>query len=138
MRGHKVVSQTYDAEQDTFRVFFLIGPCMLLARDQLRVLCDRGALDFFNDIRSAHSSSASPIAATKNADTLTGNYVFLLGGYRAFVPLELDLPLFYRTWVQPVDRMGVRAIDSCLLRFFLLLSEIFGTTTSVCRFLLEE
>lgn len=31
MRKHKVVSQTYDAEQDTFRVIFLIGPSMLLA-----------------------------------------------------------------------------------------------------------
>ena len=31
MRQHKVVSQTYDKEQDTFRVLFLIGPCALLA-----------------------------------------------------------------------------------------------------------
>merc|ERR1712216_654324 len=31
MRKHRVVSQTYDAEQDTFRVVFLVGPSMLLA-----------------------------------------------------------------------------------------------------------
>ena len=27
---HRVVSQTYDREQDTFRVIFLILPCLLL------------------------------------------------------------------------------------------------------------
>eukprot|EP00959_Pyramimonas_sp_CCMP1952_P304365 6369787-Pyramimonas_sp.AAC.1 len=31
MRAHKVVSQTYDREQDTFRYVFLIGPSLTLA-----------------------------------------------------------------------------------------------------------
>jgi ER lumen protein retaining receptor len=31
MRFHKVVSQTYDKEQDTFRYVFLIGPSLTLA-----------------------------------------------------------------------------------------------------------
>ena len=31
MRRHRVVSQTYDKEQDTFRVMFLIVPSSLLA-----------------------------------------------------------------------------------------------------------
>merc|ERR1712216_648046 len=31
MREHKVVSQTYDSAQDTFRVVFLVGPCFVLA-----------------------------------------------------------------------------------------------------------
>jgi len=31
MRFHRVVRQTYDKEQDTFRVIFLIMPCLILA-----------------------------------------------------------------------------------------------------------
>merc|ERR1712216_695503 len=31
IREHKIVSQTYDAAQDTFRVMFLACPCMFLA-----------------------------------------------------------------------------------------------------------
>lgn len=31
MRFHKTVKTTYDREQDTFRVIFLIAPCLVLA-----------------------------------------------------------------------------------------------------------
>ena len=31
MRFHRVVRTTYDREQDTFRAWFLLGPCLLLA-----------------------------------------------------------------------------------------------------------
>ena len=31
MRAHKVVSQTYDKDQDTFRYLFIIVPCAALA-----------------------------------------------------------------------------------------------------------
>ena len=31
MRVHKVVKQTYDASEDTFRVLFLVAPCAVLA-----------------------------------------------------------------------------------------------------------
>lgn len=31
MRFDKVVKQTYDREQDTFRYGFIVGPCLLLA-----------------------------------------------------------------------------------------------------------
>mmetsp|Transcript_5158 Transcript_5158/g.20011 ORF Transcript_5158/g.20011 Transcript_5158/m.20011 type:complete len:153 (-) Transcript_5158:270-728(-) len=31
MRQHRVVSQTYDREQDTFRIIFLVLPCSLLS-----------------------------------------------------------------------------------------------------------
>lgn len=31
MRFHRVVRTTYDREQDTFRAWFLIGPCAVLA-----------------------------------------------------------------------------------------------------------
>ena len=63
---------------------------------------------------------------TKNVDTLTGNYVFLLGGYgQSAVPAELDLPVPHRAGVQAVDRVGERRrADRRVLRLFLLLLEI--------------
>ena len=45
MRKHRVVSQTYDAEQDTFRVVFLVAQHVARDADQPRVFVHRGAVD---------------------------------------------------------------------------------------------
>ena len=31
MRKHRVVSQTYSKEEDTFKISYLVGPCFVLA-----------------------------------------------------------------------------------------------------------
>lgn len=85
IRCHKIVSQTYDREQDTFRVIFLVIPCSVLA-----VLINHEFLAI--EILWTFSIYLEAVAIlpqlvllqrTKNIDTLTSNYVFLLGGYRA-------------------------------------------------------
>ena len=81
--GTQVVSQTYDSAQDTFRVVFLVGPCFVLA-----VLVNHSSLSQVLWTFSIYLEAVAILPQlvllqrTKNIDTLTGNYVFLLGGYR--------------------------------------------------------
>eukprot|EP00898_Chlorokybus_atmophyticus_P008312 jgi/Chlat1/8482/Chrsp80S07884 len=95
MRRHKVISQTYDKDQDTFRSYFLLLPAAVLA-----VL--------FHATPGKHSTLAIEILwafsiyleavailpqlvllqRTGNVDNLTGNYIFMLGAYRALYLLN--------------------------------------------------
>ncbi|CAL9777736.1 unnamed protein product [Musa acuminata subsp. burmannicoides] len=86
MRRHKLVRRSYDKEQDTFRHFFLVLPCLLLAL----VMNEKFT---FKEVMWAFSLYLEAVAIlpqlvllqrTKNIDNLTGQYVFLLGAYRAF------------------------------------------------------
>lgn len=99
MRFHKVVSQTYDKDQDTFRSLFLIVPSAV------------GAL-FINvrftpvEILWTFSIYLEAVAIlpqlvllqrTRNVDNLTGNYVFMLGAYRGLYILNW----IYRYFTEP-------------------------------------
>eukprot|EP00899_Mesostigma_viride_P006237 jgi/Mesvir1/15614/Mv03221-RA.1 len=90
MRRHRVVSRTYDKEQDTFRVVFLIVPAAVLAC----VLNNNVAL---GEVLWAFSIYLEAVAIlpqlmllqrTRNVDNLTGTYVFMLGAYRALYLLN--------------------------------------------------
>ncbi|XP_009415933.1 ER lumen protein-retaining receptor isoform X2 [Musa acuminata AAA Group] len=79
-------TRSYDKEQDTFRHFFLVLPCLLLAL----VMNEKFT---FKEVMWAFSLYLEAVAIlpqlvllqrTKNIDNLTGQYVFLLGAYRAF------------------------------------------------------
>ena len=85
MRRHRVVSQTYDKEQDTFRVMFLIVPSSLLALVVNHEMSLVEVLWTFSIYLEAVAIFPQLVLLqrTKNIDTLTSNYVFLLGGYRA-------------------------------------------------------
>merc|ERR1712216_608509 len=85
MRKHRVVSQTYDREQDTFRVVFLVGPSMLLAMLINHEFSFTEVLWTFSIYLEAVAILPQLVLLqrAKNVDTLTGNYVFALGGYRA-------------------------------------------------------
>lgn len=85
MRHHRVVSQTYDKEQDTFRVMFLIVPSSLLALVVNHEMSLVEVLWTFSIYLEAVAIFPQLVLLqrTKNIDTLTSNYVFLLGGYRA-------------------------------------------------------
>eukprot|EP00850_Spirogloea_muscicola_P016295 SM000131S26725 [mRNA] locus=s131:250426:257697:+ [translate_table: standard] len=81
MRSHKVVRQSYDKEQDTFRHVFLIVPCAVLA-----LLINNGykpleVLWTFSIYLEAVAILPQLVLLqrTKNVDNLTGNYVFFLG-----------------------------------------------------------
>ena len=90
MREHKVVSQTYDSAQDTFRVVFPLGPVLCLPFSLITSSLSQkcyGPFSIYLEV-AAILPQLVLLQRTKNIDTLTGNYVFLLGGYRAFYLLN--------------------------------------------------
>ncbi|KAK9908093.1 hypothetical protein WJX75_002665 [Coccomyxa subellipsoidea] len=105
MRFHRVVRNTYDKEQDTFRVMFIIIPCAVLA---LLINQERSALEIlwtFSIYLEAVAILPQLVLLqrTQNIDNLTGNYVFLLGTYRGLYILNWIYRYFtepsYRQWI---------------------------------------
>ncbi|KAL5568217.1 hypothetical protein UlMin_024792 [Ulmus minor] len=90
MRYHKVVKQTYNDAQDTFNHYYLIGACFLLA---LLLPLDYTPIDVLWSFSIYLEAVAIvpqlvQLQRSRNIDNLTGNYVFLLGGYRALYLLN--------------------------------------------------
>ncbi|KAM0947055.1 putative ER lumen protein retaining receptor [Dioscorea sansibarensis] len=90
MRRHKIVRRSYDKEQDTFRHYFLILPCFVVAL----FINEKFT---FKEVMWAFSLYLEAVAIlpqlvllqrTRNIDNLTGQYVFLLGAYRALYILN--------------------------------------------------
>jgi hypothetical protein len=100
MRGAKGIRQTRDAAHDTFRVAFLVAPAALLA---LLFSADRRGLMetawTFSILLEAVAILPQLVLLqrTGNVDNLTGDYVFLLGTYRAFYLVNW----FYRWMTEP-------------------------------------
>lgn len=99
MRNHKIVNRSYDKAQDTFRHYFLIVPCLLLAL----LVNERFT---FKEVMWAFSIYLEAVAIlpqlvllqrTRNIDNLTGQYVLLLGAYRALYILNW----IYRYFTEP-------------------------------------
>mmetsp|Transcript_22357 Transcript_22357/g.26924 ORF Transcript_22357/g.26924 Transcript_22357/m.26924 type:complete len:216 (-) Transcript_22357:460-1107(-) len=105
MRRHKVVSQTYDKDNDTFRYIFLVGPCAVLALLINHDFTVTEVLWTFSIYLEAVAILPQLVLLqrTKNVDTLTGNYVFLLGAYRGLYLLNWIYRYFteigYRQWI---------------------------------------
>lgn len=105
MRFHKVVRQTYDKNEDTFREWFLIGPSIVLALLINQQRTPTEILWTFSIYLEAVAILPQLILLqrTQNIDNLTGNYVFLLGSYRAFYILNWVYRYFtetkYRQWI---------------------------------------
>ncbi|XWS42886.1 hypothetical protein CRYUN_Cryun16bG0052800 [Craigia yunnanensis] len=85
MRYHKVVKQTYSKDQDTFRHYFLIPPCFVLALLIHPVFNVTEVLWAFSIYLEAVAILPQLVLLqrSRNIDNLTGNYIFLLGAYRA-------------------------------------------------------
>ncbi|MEW5312334.1 MAG: hypothetical protein WDW38_003975 [Sanguina aurantia] len=81
MRSHKVIKQTYDKEQDTFRTQFLIAPCAVLALFLHSEFSVFEVLWTFSIYLEAVAILPQLVLLqrTQNIDNLTGNYIFLLG-----------------------------------------------------------
>eukprot|EP01026_Neomeris_dumetosa_P037753 TRINITY_DN30621_c0_g1_i3.p1 TRINITY_DN30621_c0_g1~~TRINITY_DN30621_c0_g1_i3.p1 ORF type:complete len:218 (-),score=-0.23 TRINITY_DN30621_c0_g1_i3:195-848(-) len=105
MRYHKVIKSTYDRENDTFPVVYIIGPCAglsLLVHSRFTVLELLWTFSIYLE-----SVSILPqlwqLQRTSNIDNLTGNYVFLLGSYRALYLLNWIYRYFteqqYSQWI---------------------------------------
>ncbi|KAH0470386.1 hypothetical protein M5K25_000368 [Dendrobium thyrsiflorum] len=99
MRYHKVVRRSYDKDQDTFRHYFLVLPCLILAF----LINERFT---FKEIMWTFSLYLEAVAIlpqlvllqrTKNTDNLTVQYIFLLGAYRALYILNW----IYRYFTEP-------------------------------------
>jgi ER lumen protein retaining receptor len=99
MRKHKIVRRTYDKDHDTFRHYFLVLPCLLLA-----LLINEKFT--FREVMWAFSIYLEAVAIfpqlvllqrTRNIDNLTGQYVFFLGAYRMLYILNW----IYRYFTEP-------------------------------------
>jgi ER lumen protein retaining receptor len=105
MRQDPVVSQTYDAERDTFRVMFLVGPSMLLAlliHYSSRITEILWTFSIYLEAVSIFPQLVL-MQRTLNIDNLTAKYVFLLGMYRGLYILNWIWRYFtepgYRQWL---------------------------------------
>ena len=81
MRYHKQISATYDREQDTFRVVFLVVPCIILALLINHEFTLMEILWTFSIYLEAVAILPQLVLLqrTSNIDNMTGNYVFFLG-----------------------------------------------------------
>ncbi|KAK3415230.1 ER lumen protein-retaining receptor [Eucalyptus grandis] len=99
MRRHKIVRRSYDKDQDTFRHYFLVLPCLLSAL----LIHEKFT---FKEVMWSFSLYLEAVAIlpqlvllqrTRNIDNLTGQYVLLLGAYRALYILNW----IYRYFTEP-------------------------------------
>lgn len=90
MRYHKVVKQTYDRDHDTFKHFFLVIPCFVLALFVHRMFTVIEVFWAFSLYLEAVAILPQLVLLQRssNIDILTGHYVFLLGAYRALYLLN--------------------------------------------------
>lgn len=90
MRYHKVVKQTYSKQEDTFCHYFLVLPCFVLALLIHRSSSVTEILWTFSIYLEAVAIVPQLVLLQRSRiiDNLTGNYVFLLGAYRALYILN--------------------------------------------------
>ncbi|KAG6741524.1 hypothetical protein POTOM_054786 [Populus tomentosa] len=99
MRHHKLVRRSYDKDHDTFRHFFIVLPCLILAlliHEKFTFLEVMWAFSLYLEA-VAILPQLVLLQRTRNIDNLTGQYVFLLGAYRALYILNW----VYRFFTEP-------------------------------------
>ncbi|KAL7105783.1 hypothetical protein ACP275_07G067100 [Erythranthe tilingii] len=99
IRRHKIVRRSYDKEHDSFRHYFLILPCLLLALLIHNKFTVKEVMWTFSLYLEAVAILPQLVLLqkTRNIDNLTGQYVFLLGGYRTLYILNW----IYRYFTEP-------------------------------------
>ncbi|GMH02492.1 hypothetical protein Nepgr_004331 [Nepenthes gracilis] len=90
MRRHKIVRRSYDKDQDTFRHWFLVFPCLILASLVNEKFTFKEVMWTFSLYLEAVAIFPQLVLLqrTRNIDNLTSQYVFLLGAYRALYILN--------------------------------------------------
>ncbi|CAN1269539.1 ER lumen protein-retaining receptor B, partial [Linum perenne] len=99
MKSHKLVRRSYDKDQDTFRHWFLVLPCLILAlfiHEKFTFLEVMWTFSIFLEAVVILPQLVL-LQRTRNIDNLTGQYVFLLGAYRALYILNW----IYRYFTEP-------------------------------------
>jgi len=105
MRYHKTVRLSYDKNNDTFRHYFLILPCFVLALLINNKFTFREVMWTFSLWLEAVAIIPQLVLLqrTRNVDNLTGNYVFFLGAYRGFYLINWIYRFLtenhYRQWI---------------------------------------
>jgi len=105
MRYHKQVKATYDREQDTFRVVFLVVPCLVLALLINHEFTFMEILWTFSIYLEAVAILPQLVLLqrTSNIDNMSANYVFFLGTYRGLYILNWIYRYMtehrYRQWI---------------------------------------
>jgi len=105
MRYHKVVRKSYDKDHDTFRHYFLVLPCFVLALLINNKFTFREVLWTFSLYLEAVAILPQLVLLqrSRNVDNLTGNYVFFLGAYRGLYLLNWIYRFLteshYRRWI---------------------------------------
>ncbi|KAL5732171.1 ER lumen protein-retaining receptor A [Ranunculus cassubicifolius] len=126
MRVHRVVKRSYDKELDTFRHVTLIVSCFVLAL----MVHERFT---FQEIFWAFSIYLEAVAIlpqlvllqrSGNVDNLTGQYVFLLGGYRALYILNWIYRYFvekhFSRWIACISGLVQTALYADFFYYYFL------------------
>ncbi|KAL3653789.1 ER lumen protein-retaining receptor B [Castilleja foliolosa] len=125
MRFHKVVKQTYNQDQDTFRHYVLIPFCFVLALLIHREFTAFEVLWSFSLYLEAVAILPQLILLqrTKNIDNLAGNYVFLLGAYRALYIFSWIYRFFFEThrvrWIPWVSGLFQTALYADFFYYYI-------------------
>ncbi|XP_062094507.1 ER lumen protein-retaining receptor A-like [Humulus lupulus] len=90
MRVHPMVKRTSDKQLDTFRHYFLVGGCFVLALILNEKYTFREVFWAFSIYLEALAIVPQLVLLQRsgNVDNLTGQYVFFLGAYRGFYILN--------------------------------------------------
>ncbi|KAK8488438.1 hypothetical protein V6N11_034363 [Hibiscus sabdariffa] len=111
MRHHKMVRRSYDKDQDTFRHYFLMLPCLFLAlliNEKFTFLEVMWAFSLYIEA-VAILPQLVLLQRTRNIDNLTGQYVVLLGAYRALYVLNWIYRYFteenYVHWIRLIQTL---------------------------------
>ncbi|XP_072986353.1 ER lumen protein-retaining receptor-like [Typha latifolia] len=126
MRYHKVVKQTYNKDEDTFRHIFLVLPCFMLALLINRQFTVTEVLWTFSLYLEAVAILPQLVLLqrSRNIDNLTGNYVFLLGAYRALYLLNWVFRFFMekhqRRWIPWVSGLVQTAIYTDFFYYYII------------------
>ncbi|KAF5180072.1 Er lumen protein-retaining receptor [Thalictrum thalictroides] len=112
MRMHRVVKRSYDKELDTFRHHILIVVCFGVALFINEKFTLQEVVWAFSIYLEAVAILPQLVMLQRsgNVDNLTGQYVFLLGGYRAFYILNW----IYRYFVEPRFGRWISVISGLL------------------------
>ncbi|XP_057464896.1 ER lumen protein-retaining receptor A-like [Actinidia eriantha] len=126
MQWHRVVKRSYDRELDTFRHYFLVGACFVLAL----FLHENFT---FQEIFWAFSIYLEAVAIlpqlvllqrSGNVDNLTGQYIFFLGAYRAFYILNWIYRYFmeqrFSRWISCISGLVQTALYADFFYYYFL------------------
>ncbi|KAM9996657.1 hypothetical protein ACTFIZ_001603 [Dictyostelium cf. discoideum] len=105
---------TYDKDHDTFKIVYLIAPCAILSL----ITYDRTTIGIYSTILEIlwtfsiylESIAILPqlilLQRTGEVETLTSNYIVLLGGYRAFYLFNWVYRIIFYNWSGKIEMLS--------------------------------